>query len=304
MFFQYLSSVVKWSIVLIVICNTGMIFAAGRTGQNPIDFLQLKKYAVFANAAYLAEVEISRLSESMHYTLSRYGNIPELEVSYFLLTNDKTRAQVIAVRGTSNIENVLVDVDLKLNTDQYAGIRLHSGFSQAAEKIYREIKPLLKPDYTVSTTGHSLGGAVALILAKYLDLDHFNVNRVVTFGQPKVTNITGAERFEHLDITRVVMPGDLVPLVPPLDPVDINDLDIYWHAGKEVVLLADTGYAILDGVSSMLRATRFTQEPLTENNLQEHQMVLYLRMLDTKIPTARLVPFKNSLNLFNLFGDE
>lgn len=304
MFFQRVFDTVKLLIVMMVICTVNRTFATADNGQNAIDFLQLKEYAVFAHATYLTEAEISRISELKHYTLSRYGNILELEVSYFLLTNDKTRAQVIAVRGTSNVENVLIDVDLKLKTDRYAGIRLHSGFSQAAEKIYQEIKPLLKPDYAVSTTGHSLGGAVALILAMYLDLDHFNSNRVVTFGQPKVTNITGAKKFEHLDIIRVVMPRDLVPLVPLLDPVDINDLDIYWHAGKEVILLADTSYAILEGVSSMLRATRFTREPLTENNLQEHQMGLYLRMLDTKIPTARLVPFKNSLNLFNLFGGE
>lgn len=270
---------------------------------NPVDFPLLKEYGAFCKATYQTEKDVRRLGEARHYTLSQSGNIPQLEVSYFLLTSDKSRMQIIAVRGTSNIENALVDIALKLKPNEKVGIRLHTGFSQAAEEIYQEVKPLLEPGYAISTTGHSLGGAVALILAMYLEVDHFNPGQVVTFGQPKVTNIAGARKFDHLNVIRVVMPRDLVPLVPPLDAMDINDLDIYWHLGKEVILLKNIDYAVLEGMNSMLRATRFTQEQLTEKNLQHHQITEYLTMLDKKIPEAKQVSYKNSLNLFNLFDD-
>ncbi|HEY9050910.1 MAG TPA: lipase family protein [Gammaproteobacteria bacterium] len=284
--------------------TTGKAFATTESSPNSINFSVIKEYAGFSNATYKTETQIREFSSLKKYTLTHYSNIPEIEISYFLATNDTAKTQIIAVRGTSNIENAIVDIALKLTPDKLAGVRIHNGFSQAAQAIYKEIKPQLKTDYVISTTGHSLGGAVALILAMYLDIDKFNIGQVITFGQPKVTNIGGANKFQGLNIIRVVTPKDLVPLVPPLDPVDINNIDIYWHLGKEVLLLPENTYAILEGMSSMLRATRFTQEPLNENNLANHQMSLYLQLIDKKITHSKQVPFKNSLNLFNLFGSE
>ncbi|MDZ7803239.1 lipase family protein [Thiohalophilus sp.] len=280
----------------------GISVSASGTEKDPIDFSQLKNYAIFSEAAYLPRSRVDEISQSHQYSLTHYNDVPGLAVSYYLLTNDKTKSQIIAVRGTFNIENTLLDMDAKLVTDPHAGVRLHRGFSTAAERIYREVKSFLKPDYTISGAGHSLGGAVSLVLAMYLDLDQFKIEKVVTFGQPKVTNIAGAAKFEHLNVYRLVTPDDLVPLVPPIDPMDINDLDIYWHLGKEVILLADTRYAILEGVASMLRVANFTQQPITESNLQNHQMARYVSLLDSKIHAANLVPFEIDLNLFNLFG--
>ena len=301
---QYLLKCTNITLFLLVILTTGKAFSTTESSPNSINFSVIKEYAGFSNATYKTETQIREFSSLKKYTLTHYSNIPEIEISYFLATNDTAKTQIIAVRGTSNIENAIVDIALKLTPDKLAGVRIHNGFSQAAQAIYKEIKPQLKTDYVISTTGHSLGGAVALILAMYLDIDKFNIGQVITFGQPKVTNIGGANKFQGLNIIRVVTPKDLVPLVPPLDPVDINNIDIYWHLGKEVLLLPENTYAILEGMSSMLRATRFTQEPLNENNLANHQMSLYLQLIDKKITHSKQVPFKNSLNLFNLFGSE
>lgn len=300
--FNYLHTAGLYSVfVLIVISMMSQTCAAGSTQQDAISFSNIREYADFANAAYRPVSDIRKLSSSKGYSLSHYSSIAETGTASFLLTNDDNNTQIISVRGTSNIENAIVDVALKLTLDKHAGVRLHNGFSLAAQAIYAEIRPHLKAGYTISTTGHSLGGAVALILAMYLDVDNYKVGEVVSFGQPKVTNISGANKFRHLNIIRVVTPKDIVPLVPPFDPVDLNDLDIYWHAGREVLLLSDNTYAVLEGVSSMLRATKFTQEPLTENNIHNHQMGLYVQWLDKKIPNARRVPFRNDFNIFNLF---
>ena len=93
----------------------------------------------------------------------------------------------------------MVDILLKLRVDKKTGIPLHEGFSFAARQVYADLKPLLKTDYRIRTTGHSLGGAVALILAMYLDVDQFDIDHVITFGQPKVTNLCISIQFRSND---------------------------------------------------------------------------------------------------------
>ena len=269
-----------------------------------VDFTEIHTQALFSNAAYQSEGKIRALVESGNYTLTLYHTIPDIQISFFLATNELTKTQIISVRGTSNIENAMVDISLKLMVDKNTGVSLHEGFSFAAKQVYAELKPLLNSDYKINVTGHSMGGAVALILAIYLDAYQFDIEQVITFGQPKVTNISGANKIQHINVIRVVTPFDLVPLVPLFDPLDISNLEVYWHAGKEVILLADTQYAILEGTDSMLRATRFTQKPLTEDNLKNHQMPLYLEMIKAKTKSSKLVPYQTDLNLFNLFGSD
>jgi len=289
-------------LVALALLSIGSILPA--RASVPVDFAMLQKQAVFANAAYQTKDEIRVLVESGNYKLTYYETIPDIQIAYFLATNASSKTQVISIRGTSNLKNAIVDAYLQLVNDQKTGLRLHHGFSLAARKVYAALKPLLKPGYKINTTGHSLGGAVALILAMYLDADQFDIEQVTTFGQPKVTNIAGAGKIQHLKVIRVVTPLDLVPLVPLFDPLDINNIDVFWHAGIEVVLLADNQYAILEGLDSMLRASRFTLKPLTEENLANHQMVLYLQMLKAKTKSAKLIPYQTNFNLFNLFGTD
>ena len=196
----------------------------------------------------------------------------------------------------------MVDISLQLKSDSKTGLRLHHGFALAAQQIYRQIKAEIGTASRLILTGHSMGGAVAMILALYLDTDGYAVERVITFGQPKISNLQGARAFAHIDVLRVVTPLDLVPLLPLLDPLDLQNVDLYWHAGREVVLLSGGEYALLEGVDSMLRATRFTRRVLNEENLQHHMIARYLQMLDAKLDSPKQVPYPVDLNLFNLFG--
>ena len=284
-----------------------LIFISAKLTADELDsvnFTVLHQHAIFARAVYQSEDNVRVLIESSNYSLTLYHTIPGTQISFLLATNKLTRTQIIAVRGTTNIENAMIDISLKLVLDQKTGIRLHDGFSFAAKQVYAELKPMLKADYKINLTGHSLGGAVALILAIYLDADQFNVEQVTTFGQPKVTNIAGANKIQHINVIRVVTPLDLVPLIPLFDPLDLSNVDVYWHAGQEVILLANSQYAVLQGTESMLRASGFTQRLLSEENLQHHQMTLYQNMVRARIKSSKLVPYQNNYNLFNLFGSE
>ncbi|HHJ80391.1 MAG TPA: lipase family protein, partial [Candidatus Tenderia electrophaga] len=265
-------------------------------------FSQLKAYANMANAAYLSEPEARTIIEAQGYQLDQFSSVPGVEVNYFIATSDTLKRHIIAVRGTANIENAIVDISLKLLPDQHTGIALHQGFAQAAEGVYMAVQPKLNRDYEISTTGHSLGGAVAVILAMYLDKDNFNLGPIMTFGQPKVTNVRGALAFQRLDIHRAVTAQDLVPLVPPLDAMDIRNLDIYWHLGEEVVLLDGNDYAMLTGVKSMMRATRIINAELSQQNLEHHKMAVYLKLIDDKSQAANLVPYATGIDLLKLFS--
>jgi triacylglycerol lipase len=283
----------------IYICFVPTACFASESGEL---FTKIKHYAEMANAAYLPAQAARGIIEAQGYHLVQYNSVPGVEVNYFVATNDALKHQIIAVRGTANVENAISDVSLKLLPDEHAKIALHQGFAQAAEAVYKAVLPVLNKNYKTSTTGHSLGGAIAVILAMYLDIDHYSLGPIVTFGQPKVTNVRGAMAFQHLDITRVVTSQDLVPLVPPLDVMDINNIDIYWHLGKEIVLLKGHDYAVLEGVKSMMRATRVINTNMSQENLEHHLMAGYLQQAKAKVEEANLVPYETGIDLFKLFG--
>jgi hypothetical protein len=264
----------------------------------PNMFAEILQYARLADVAYSSRATVDTAVRKHGYTLNHYANLPNLEVSYYLATDDIKRTQVIAVRGTSNVENALVDIAIQLITDNDFHIPLHNGFAVSAKGIYNDIKSKLNRDYKIKTTGHSLGGAVAVVLGLYLKNDGYQLERVVTFGQPKVTNISGAKKLDELDIWRVVTSRDLVPLVPPLHMADLNNLNIYWHTGREIILLEGKQYSITGGIDSMLRATGFLAQPLNEEILQQHKMSHYLALIEAKTADAQYVPYKNDLSIF------
>jgi len=272
------------------------------TGNDPARFKTIHNYALISDASYYGKDEVDKALATQGYTLTASGELPGYGVSYFLATNDDLKQQLLAVRGTSNIENALVDVAFVLLPNKPTGIKLHQGFAQSADYIYDKIKAKLNKDYRINTTGHSLGGAAAVILAMYLDAGGYDVGKVITFGQPKVTNIAGSRKYGHLDVTRVVTPRDMVPLVPPLDPMDLMNMDIYWHLGTEVVLQEGSSYSELDGVDSMMRATDFLNEMVSEKNLQHHYMTVYINSITPKLVNARRVPYENDFSITDWFG--
>jgi len=276
--------------------------AIADTGNDPDRFKTLLEYALVADSAYQDKTSIEKVLAAQGYTLTAHGQLPGYAVSYFLATNDAEKQQIISVRGTSNVENAMVDVAFQLLPNKHTGIKLHQGFAQSADYIYDKVKAKLNRDYRINTTGHSLGGAAALILAMYLDAGGYEVGKVISFGQPKVTNISGSRKYSHLDVTRVVMPKDMVPLLPPLDPMDLMNMEVYWHQGTELVLQEGNAYSELDGVDSMMRATDFLNEMLTEKNLQHHYMTVYINSITPKLVNAKRVPYENDFSIYDYFG--
>jgi len=290
----------NYSVFVFLCLSITISCATAKNGEKQINptFTSYLDYAKLAQVAYESEAKIKQSLSKTQYTLTKFNTLPIGKVSYFLATDEKNKHQILSVRGTANLENALVDMAISLKPEPKTNILLHDGFAQSALGIYEDVKPQLKKDFTIDTTGHSLGGAVAVILAMLLDKDAYSLKQTITFGQPKVTNIAGAKEFSHLKITRVVSPKDVVPLVPPVDPTDLDNVDIFWHLGTEVILYEGQDYAKLTGIKSMLRATKILTSKPSEENLEEHKMTNYVSRLDLKTAVATEIEYKQKFSIF------
>jgi len=219
----------------IILINSNGCVAPLKVTSDPhkkINFLEIWGYAQRAAATYQSDQTIrTQFGQDVFIK-----TMPELEVKVFVETHAEEKIQWIAVRGTDNLENVKEDVAYAKIKDPILGIFLHRGFEKAASQIYEIIKPHARKDYIIRLTGHSLGGAIAVILEAYFNHEGYQVGQAITFGQPKVTNKEGMEALGNLPLLRVINNEDPVPLVPPLTLLsDIHGG--YRHFGPELVLL-------------------------------------------------------------------
>ena len=266
------------------------------------DFQHWLNAAYIAQATYQSKDEMTAVLAKQGYKINQFQQIQGYSVGYVLATNDTVKKQLIAVRGTSNIDNVIVDAAFVLVPDKLSGIDIHQGFLLSARDIYQQVQPEINPEYTIDTIGHSLGGADALILAMMLDAQGYKIGEVITFGQPKVTNISGSRKFQHLNIKRLVTPNDVVPLVPPLDPMDLMKLSIFWHQGTEIVLYKNNQYSVLTGISSMRRAVDFLNDIPAEKHLTNHYMSTYINHLKGKQDSPEKIDYKSDFSLTDWLG--
>jgi len=146
----------------------------------------------------------------------------------------KRECLVVAFRGTDSWKDVLFNVDIRrLKID---GGHVHNGFQQAylflKDKLLDKIRSLAPKQLWI--TGHSLGGAMALLCGYDLAINsNHAVTGVVTFGQPMLCKEDLADAVETAlggQYLRLVNNQDRVTRVPP-GYVHCGQL-IWWHGGQ------------------------------------------------------------------------
>jgi hypothetical protein len=170
------------------------------------------------------------------------------EIRYIVLTDDSTKSHYVAVRGTCNSHNAMQDINFLKDKSKRLGIYIHTGFHRTSEMIADDLLSRLNKNYKVCVTGHSLGGADAVIVSWYLDYANFNIKECITFGQPKVTDSHGNRAMrDKIKLTRVVNETDVVPLVPPTG----THRHRYAHIGTLIKLLDNGKYCHLQEPDSL-----------------------------------------------------
>ena len=123
---------------------------------------------------------------------------------------------VIAFRGTDEPLDALRDLRiLPLWTRELGWCP--AGFLKAAKRLMPKCLSImmerdLEPKDVV-LTGHSLGGAVALLVGALMMRDDVKVHEIVTFGAPRCGRL---KILDGVPVTMYRHGKDLVPLVPPL----------------------------------------------------------------------------------------
>ncbi len=117
---------------------------------------------------------------------------------------------VLVFRGTSDYRDVFSDLNT-IPVKWPAGGLVHRGFMYALDEVWQEIEQLLSSlSFPVFYTGHSLGGALAVLAAAKkapCALYHF--------GSPRVGNGDFVKTISGVRAYRVVNNRDIVTMVPP-----------------------------------------------------------------------------------------
>lgn len=256
--------------------------------MTQVDFAQIYEHAERAAAAYSSDQDIL---EQYPDTL-RVKTFENNDVKYFLEGDPKKQLYTLTVRGTSNAKNWVVDAEYVEIKDGTLGAHVHRGFDHATREIYEDVRGLLTEDWALQTTGHSLGAAIATLLLLYFDHDGREIEQCVNFGQPKVTNEKGVERFRSAPVLRIVDENDVVPLLPPhtlLDAVHGG----YRHFGQEIILLRDQYYVELGEHRAEEVSVDSFWKGLLHESVKEHFMKNYLRNAASKRERSTPVPYES-----------
>ncbi|MGE3799230.1 MAG: Mbeg1-like protein, partial [Thermomicrobiales bacterium] len=131
---------------------------------------------------------------------------------------------IISFAGSRSAESTFGLVDwcdnLTARLDEHACGRVHSGCHRQVqfylkEEMLRGLEKLYTGQ-TILLTGHSRGGALALLAAHELQQAGFQQVAVFMFGAPKVGDQTFADSC-GFPVYRIECEGDPVPLLPPLE---------------------------------------------------------------------------------------
>lgn len=242
-----------------------------------MDFAEVLEFARRASAAYQDEAAIrSVVGPKPVLTVS---NLRGVDVRAFVEVDEGERRQWVVVRGTANLPNAAEDADYVKVDSPELGIAVHRGFLDDERAVWSFVQPLLRPGFETRITGHSLGGALAVLVAMRLRMQGTPIARVVTFGQPKVTNEAGVARFRDLPLLRIVNHDDPVPLLPWETRGAALD-GFFRHLGAEMWLTdRGTWEFFTEHRAERYLLTSFAAHVGRENP-KEHEMARYLAKIE------------------------
>lgn len=239
--------------------------------------------------AYSPKASVQAAVEQWGLELVHFFDKAQACQGFLAVAKDK-RIALLAFRGTEKkLEDWQADAEFKLVASPTGVGQTHEGFTIELKDVHDELvtklKEQLKPDTLLYLTGHSLGAALATLMAARLAADKScGVHSVHTFGSPRVGDRDFAKNYElalgHCTY-RVVNAEDLVTRVPPRI---IPNTDYHYdHVGRVVFFDSDGRMQLSAGfwdrfLNTVVNAVQDFRNEL-KKSLGDHSMELYVRLL-------------------------
>ncbi|HVY92603.1 MAG TPA: lipase family protein [Bryobacteraceae bacterium] len=215
------------------------------------DFL-LSVALPLAEAAYQVTPGPSSFAPPCGFTLASLIKLDapigglSIDNPYFGFMAVREKVIYIAIRGTQSLDEWIKDFDAApVELNNYA---VHAGFNAVLESLFPSIRQaiwsLARADFEICVIGHSLGAALASLIALKLSAGTSLPVNCIAFASPRVgdANFGRAVR-RSIDLLRVTNTKDLVTHVPPRPE--------YVHAGDAV---AFDGWDFAAGIEQKLDA--------------------------------------------------
>ena len=145
---------------------------------------------------------------------------------------------VIAFRGTefTSLSDWKTDAYAKFLRVPGVG-RMHTGFHTAYGHVKNEVETTIENNRgkQIWLTGHSLGGAMAVVCGVNLKQNNLADPRIITFGQPRVGDNSTAQWIDRgfpNSYQRIVNDQDVVPTLPPTRFFQYADAGRYVLVGR------------------------------------------------------------------------
>lgn len=149
---------------------------------------------------------------------------------------------VIAFRGTefTSLSDWKTDAYTKFLGVQGVG-RMHTGFHTAYQDVRKDVEKVINENKgkKIWLTGHSLGGAMAVVCGVQLKNAKIVAPQIITYGQPRVGDNQTArwiDRNFSKSYQRIVNDNDVVPTLPPTWYFQYADAGRYVLIGRPLAV--------------------------------------------------------------------
>lgn len=247
-----------------------------------------------ANAAY----ERGDLKSYVHYDQIAFDQVEQFEgpqdTQGFVGATDT--AIVLAFRGTEPDRWTDWCTDLNSTQMSWLNCQVHTGFARAHDGVANKYLELIRKFRTnqqpIYVTGHSLGGALAILAGKVLATggesgEDFKPAMVVTFGAPKVGDVRFTTSY-GVTLLRFVHNEDIIPHVPPLGSyVDGGSL-LYFKADGALSYSVNDIATLTNRLKNAVKAILAAKGRLSDmvpNWIQDHVMERYIDRLTDYVKT-------------------
>jgi predicted lipase len=171
------------------------------------------------------------------YKLKYKHNLPRLGVTVCKVLRDQNNQirgflgvrdgiAIVSIKGTASLKDA--EIDANIERREFNGTMVHSGFYNCYKAVRNDVMQFVRKHEHVLITGHSLGAAIASLLAVAIALDTHVDLSIATFGSPRVGDNAFVNLFNSLikDSVRVVHEFDIVTRVPK---AGFNHVDTLLH---------------------------------------------------------------------------